>query len=127
MRTRRRKLREKCERFRERLRLRIHERFEFIRREGPLPVKDSPMKILVERRLTGFEGHEPAKQRLDTGPYPNFNAAYARMTGDNVARRAVCTGPIAWQDRAPLQKPYVHRIAASGRARRRSTHRSQAR
>jgi 5-methyltetrahydropteroyltriglutamate--homocysteine methyltransferase len=58
----------------------------------------------IADRLTGFEGHEPAKPRLDTGPYPNFNAAYARMTGENVARRAVCVGPIAWRDREPLHQ-----------------------
>src|SRR5580704_18430643 len=56
----------------------------------------------VADRLSGFEGHAPAKQRLDTGPYPNFSAALERMTGANVARRAVCTGPIAWRDRQPL-------------------------
>jgi 5-methyltetrahydropteroyltriglutamate--homocysteine methyltransferase len=61
----------------------------------------------VADRLSGFAGHEPAKPRLDTGPYPNFNAAYARMTGENAARRAVCVGPIAWQDREPL----VHDLA----------------
>ena len=58
----------------------------------------------IADRLTGFEGHEPAKQRLDTGPHPNFVAAYARMTGENAARRAVCVGPIAWHDREPLHQ-----------------------
>jgi 5-methyltetrahydropteroyltriglutamate--homocysteine methyltransferase len=58
----------------------------------------------IADRLTGFEGHEPAKPRLDTGPYPNFVAAYARMTGENAARRAVCVGPIAWHDREPLHQ-----------------------
>jgi 5-methyltetrahydropteroyltriglutamate--homocysteine methyltransferase len=58
----------------------------------------------VADRLTGFAGHEPAKPRLDTGPYPNFMAAYNRMTGDNVARRAVCVGPIAVMDEAPLKE-----------------------
>ena len=57
----------------------------------------------VADRLSGFAGHEPAKPRLDTGPYPNFNAAYARMTGENVARRAVCVGPIEVKDREPLE------------------------
>jgi 5-methyltetrahydropteroyltriglutamate--homocysteine methyltransferase len=56
----------------------------------------------VADRLTGFAGTEPAKPRLDTGPHPNFVAAYARMTGENVARRAVCVGPIAGLDRQPL-------------------------
>jgi len=56
----------------------------------------------VADRLTGFAGNEPAKPRLDTGPHPNFVAAYARMTGDNAARRAVCVGPIAVRDRQPL-------------------------
>ena len=42
----------------------------------------------IADRLTGFAGHEPAKPRLDTGPHPNFNAAYERMTGGNTARRA---------------------------------------
>jgi 5-methyltetrahydropteroyltriglutamate--homocysteine methyltransferase len=57
----------------------------------------------VADRLTGFTGHEPAKPRLDTGPHPNFVAAYARMTGENVARRAVCVGPIAVRDEQPLR------------------------
>ena len=52
----------------------------------------------VADRLSGFAGHEPAKPRLDTGPHPNFMAAYNRMTGENVARRAVCVGPIAVRD-----------------------------
>src|SRR5215211_6617394 len=46
----------------------------------------------VADRLTGFAGNEPAKPRLDTGPHPNFVAAYARMTGENAARRADCGG-----------------------------------
>jgi 5-methyltetrahydropteroyltriglutamate--homocysteine methyltransferase len=56
----------------------------------------------VADRLTGFAGHQPAKPRLDTRDHPNFLAAYERMTGANVARRAVCVGPVAWQDREPL-------------------------
>ena len=48
----------------------------------------------VADRLSGFAGHEPAKPRLDTRDHPNFMAAYERMTGANVARRAVCVGPI---------------------------------
>jgi 5-methyltetrahydropteroyltriglutamate--homocysteine methyltransferase len=56
----------------------------------------------IADRLTGFAGHEPAKQRLDTRDHPNFLAAYERMTGANTARRAVCVGPIAWQDREAL-------------------------
>jgi 5-methyltetrahydropteroyltriglutamate--homocysteine methyltransferase len=56
----------------------------------------------VADRLSGFAGHEPARPRLDTGPHPNFEAAYQRMTGANVARRAVCVGPIAVKDREPL-------------------------
>ena len=56
----------------------------------------------IADRLTGFAGHEPAKPRLDTRDHPNFLAAYERMTGSNVARRAVCVGPIAWRDREPL-------------------------
>src|SRR5215470_19745734 len=58
----------------------------------------------VADRLSGFAGHEPARPRLDTGPHPNFEAAYQRMTGANVARRAVCVGPIAVKDREPLQQ-----------------------
>jgi 5-methyltetrahydropteroyltriglutamate--homocysteine methyltransferase len=57
----------------------------------------------VADRLSGFAGHEPAKPRLDTRDHPNFLAAYERMTGANVARRAVCTGPVAVRDRAPLE------------------------
>src|SRR3954467_2684165 len=57
----------------------------------------------VADRLPGFAGNEPAKPRLDTGPHPNFVAAYARMTGDNPARRAVCVGPISVRDEQPLR------------------------
>ena len=57
----------------------------------------------VADRLSGFAGHEPAKPRLDTRDHPNFLAAYERMTGANVARRAVCVGAIAVRDRAPLE------------------------
>jgi 5-methyltetrahydropteroyltriglutamate--homocysteine methyltransferase len=56
----------------------------------------------IADRLSGFAGHAPAKPRLDTRDHPNFLAAYERMTGTNVARRAVCVGPIAWRDREPL-------------------------
>ena len=56
----------------------------------------------VADRLSGFAGHEPAKPRLDTRDHPNFMAAYERMTGGNIARRSVCVGPIAVQDREPL-------------------------
>ncbi len=56
----------------------------------------------IADRLTGFAGHEPAKPRLDTRDHPNFLAAYERMTGVNTARRALCVGPVAWQDRAAL-------------------------
>src|SRR5207244_8749643 len=56
----------------------------------------------VADRLSGFAGHEPAKPRLDTRDHPNFLAAYERMTGANVARRAVCVGAIAVRDREPL-------------------------
>jgi 5-methyltetrahydropteroyltriglutamate--homocysteine methyltransferase len=58
----------------------------------------------VADRLSGFAGHEPAKPRLDTGPHPNFMAAYTRMTGEMNARRAVCVGPIAVQDEEPLRQ-----------------------
>jgi 5-methyltetrahydropteroyltriglutamate--homocysteine methyltransferase len=57
----------------------------------------------VADRLSGFSGHEPAKPRLDTRDHPNFLAAYERMTGANVARRAVCVGPVSVRDRAPLE------------------------
>ncbi|HEX3536223.1 MAG TPA: cobalamin-independent methionine synthase II family protein [Stellaceae bacterium] len=57
----------------------------------------------VADRLSGFAGHEPAKPRLDTGPHPNFSAAITRMTGENIARRAVCVGPIEVKDREPLE------------------------
>ncbi len=66
----------------------------------------------VADRLSGFAGHEPAKPRLDTGPHPNFVAAYARMTGENAARRAVCVGPIAVKDREPLAQDLANLKAA---------------
>src|SRR5438105_1199631 len=58
----------------------------------------------VADRLSGFEGHEPAKPRLDTRDHPSFLAALERMTGANIARRAVCVGPIAVRDREPLRQ-----------------------
>jgi 5-methyltetrahydropteroyltriglutamate--homocysteine methyltransferase len=58
----------------------------------------------IADRLSGFAGHQPAKPRLDTRDHPNFLAAYERMTGNNVARRAVCVGPVAWRDREPLRQ-----------------------
>jgi 5-methyltetrahydropteroyltriglutamate--homocysteine methyltransferase len=67
----------------------------------------------VADRLTGFGGHKPALPRLDTGPYPNFNAAYARMTGENVARRAVCIGPIAVKDKEALAQDLANLKAAT--------------
>jgi 5-methyltetrahydropteroyltriglutamate--homocysteine methyltransferase len=66
----------------------------------------------IADRLTGFAGHQPAKPRLDTRDYPNFMAAYERMTGSNVARRAVCVGPIAWHDREPLKRDIANLRAA---------------
>jgi 5-methyltetrahydropteroyltriglutamate--homocysteine methyltransferase len=66
----------------------------------------------IADRLTGFAGHEPAKPRLDTRDHPNFLAAYERMTGSNVARRAVCVGPIAWRDREPLAQDLANLRAA---------------
>jgi 5-methyltetrahydropteroyltriglutamate--homocysteine methyltransferase len=67
----------------------------------------------VADRLTGFAGHKPAPPRLDTGPYPNFNAAYARMTGENVARRAVCVGPIVVKDSEALTQDLANLKAAT--------------
>jgi 5-methyltetrahydropteroyltriglutamate--homocysteine methyltransferase len=66
----------------------------------------------VADRLSGFAGHAPAKPRLDTGPYPNFMAAYERMTGPNTARRAICVGPIAVKDREPLEQDIANLKAA---------------
>jgi 5-methyltetrahydropteroyltriglutamate--homocysteine methyltransferase len=66
----------------------------------------------IADRLTGFAGHEPAKPRLDTRDHPNFLAALERMTGANVARRAVCVGPIAWHDREPLDQDLANLRAA---------------
>jgi 5-methyltetrahydropteroyltriglutamate--homocysteine methyltransferase len=70
----------------------------------------------IADRLTGFAGHEPAKPRLDTRDHPNFLAAYERMTGSNVARRAVCVGPIAWRDREPLTQDLANLRAALAEA-----------
>jgi 5-methyltetrahydropteroyltriglutamate--homocysteine methyltransferase len=66
----------------------------------------------VADRLTGFAGHEPAKPRLDTRDHPHFNAAYERMTGSNVARRAVCVGPIELRDREAVAQDIAHLKAA---------------
>jgi len=85
--------------------------FDIVRRQaqtGVDIVNDGEMSkpgysTYVADRLSGFAGHEPAKPRLDTRDHPNFLAAYERMTGANVARRAVCTGPVAVRDRTPLE------------------------
>ncbi len=68
----------------------------------------------IADRLSGFAGHQPAKPRLDTKDHPNFLAALERMTGANVARRAMCVGPIAWQDRDPLHQDLANLGAALG-------------
>jgi 5-methyltetrahydropteroyltriglutamate--homocysteine methyltransferase len=49
---------------------------------------------------------------LDTRNHPNFLAALERMTGANVARRAVCVGPIAVRDREPLAQDLANLRAA---------------
>jgi 5-methyltetrahydropteroyltriglutamate--homocysteine methyltransferase len=69
----------------------------------------------VADRLSGFAGHEPAKPRLDTGPHPNFLAAYERMTGPVNARRAVCVGAIAVKDEEPLKEDLANLKAALAR------------
>jgi 5-methyltetrahydropteroyltriglutamate--homocysteine methyltransferase len=66
----------------------------------------------VADRLSGFAGHEPAKPRLDTRDHPNFLAALERMTGANVARRAMCVAPIAVRDREPLAQDLANLRAA---------------
>jgi 5-methyltetrahydropteroyltriglutamate--homocysteine methyltransferase len=66
----------------------------------------------VADRLSEFSGHEAAKPRLDTREHPNFVAAYERMTGANVARRAVCVGPVAVRDREPLAQDLANLTAA---------------
>src|SRR5690348_5674037 len=68
----------------------------------------------VADRLSGFAGNEPAKPRLDTGPYPNFMAAYTRMTGEMTARRPVCVGQIAVKDEEPLAEDLANLKAALG-------------
>jgi 5-methyltetrahydropteroyltriglutamate--homocysteine methyltransferase len=68
----------------------------------------------VADRLSGFAGHEPAKPRLDTREHPNFMAAYERMTGANVARRAVCVGPIELRDSEPLKDDIANLRGALG-------------
>ena len=86
--------------------------FDIVRRQvqtGVDIVNDGEMSkpgysTYVADRLSGFAGHQPAKPRLDTRDHPNFLAAYDRMTGANVARRAVCVGPVAWHDRDPLNQ-----------------------
>src|SRR5258707_3975286 len=66
----------------------------------------------VADRLSGFEGHQAAQPRLDTRDHPNFLAALERMTGANIARRAVCVGPIAVRDREPLRQDLANLKAA---------------
>jgi 5-methyltetrahydropteroyltriglutamate--homocysteine methyltransferase len=66
----------------------------------------------VADRLSGFAGHQPALPRLDTKDHPNFLAALERMTGANVARRAVCVGPVAVRDREPLTQDLTNLRAA---------------
>src|SRR5437879_3891553 len=84
--------------------------FDIVRRQaetGVDIVNDGEMSkpgysTYVADRLSGFAGHEPAKPRLDTRDHPNFLDAYERMTGANVAGRAVCVGAIAVRERDPL-------------------------
>jgi len=66
----------------------------------------------VADRLSGFAGHEPAKPRLDTGPHPNFVAAYERMTGVMNSRRAVCVGEVAVKDAEPVAQDIANLKAA---------------
>src|SRR6201998_1605671 len=66
----------------------------------------------VADRLSGFAGHAPAMPRLDTRDHPHFLAAYTRMRGENIARRAVCVGPIAVKDQAPLKEDIANLKAA---------------
>ena len=66
----------------------------------------------IADRLTGFAGHAQRKPPLDTRDYPAFNAAMTRMTGAQTLRRANCVGPIALQDRAPIEQDIANLEAA---------------
>ena len=94
--------------------------FDIVRRQAAVGVdivNDGEMSkpgysTYIADRLSGFAGHQPAKPRLDTKDHPNFLAALERMTGANIARRAVCVGPIAWRDREPLHQDLANLRAA---------------
>ena len=94
--------------------------FDIVRRQAAVGVdivNDGEMSkpgysTYIADRLSGFAGHQPAKPRLDTKDHPNFLAALERMTGANIARRAVCVGPISWRDREPLHQDLANLRAA---------------
>jgi 5-methyltetrahydropteroyltriglutamate--homocysteine methyltransferase len=54
----------------------------------------------VRYRLTGFEGQSSVSMRADWADFPEAAARQAR----NTVMRPACTGPIAWKDRAAVQK-----------------------
>ncbi|HJU16700.1 MAG TPA: cobalamin-independent methionine synthase II family protein [Stellaceae bacterium] len=94
--------------------------FDIVRRQAAVGidvVDDGEMSkpgysTYIADRLSGFAGHVPSRPRLDTRDHPNFVAAYERMTGTNVARRAACVGPIAVRDREPLAQDIANLSAA---------------
>jgi 5-methyltetrahydropteroyltriglutamate--homocysteine methyltransferase len=69
--------------------------------------------FFIRRSAAKPESRIPAPDARRThGVPPRLMAAYERMTGSNVARRAVCVGPIAVQDRQPLAEDLANLKAA---------------
>src|SRR6266542_2163408 len=66
----------------------------------------------VRYRLTGFGGRSAVPVRADWADFPEAMARQGRST---VARPA-CDGPIAWKDRAAVQKDIANLGAALSRA-----------
>jgi 5-methyltetrahydropteroyltriglutamate--homocysteine methyltransferase len=62
----------------------------------------------VRYRLTGFEGQSSVSMRADWADFPE---AAARQTRNTVMRPA-CNGPIAWKDRAAVQRDIARLKAA---------------
>ena len=70
----------------------------------------------IKNRLAGFDGEmETHPVSRDARDFPEFFAA--RRTGSAASRRPCCTGPIAWRDRAAVDRDIARfqaALAASG-------------
>ena len=63
----------------------------------------------VRHRLTGFAGQGTAPMRADWADFPE---AAARLGRSSAVARPACNGPIAWKDKAAMQKDITNLKAA---------------